>query len=185
MSRIPELKREELSKEQLRIYDAIVSSRGSIAGPFRVWLHSPELADRAQRVGEFVRYQTALPPRLSELAILVGARFWDCQVEWSIHETFALKGGLSQSVIDAVRARQTPDFQNADEKAVYEFANEVLKNHFVQDSTFDAALHHLGKQGIVELTALIGYYALVAMTLNIFQVELPEGIQPTLTDCPA
>jgi 4-carboxymuconolactone decarboxylase len=184
MSRFPELKQEELTEEQREIYDAIVASRGSTAGPFRIWLHSPELAARTQRVGEYVRYQTVLGARLSELTILVAARHWDCQVEWSIHEAFAVKGGLGQEVIDAMRERRPPAFRNEDERAVYDFCTELLRDRFVPDATFQAALDRLGKQGIVEMTVLLGYYALVAMTLNAFQVALPEGVDAALTDCP-
>ncbi len=184
MTRPGQLERAELSEEQARIYDAILETRGSIAGPFGIWLHSPELADRAQSLGEFVRYRTCLEPRLSELAILVTARFWDCQVEWSLHEPFAVEGGLSEAVIDAVRHGREPDFGRDDERAVFEYASELLNNRFVPDDVFNAAQDAVGTTGVVELTGIAGYYSLVAQTLNAFQVPLPEGCRPTLTDCP-
>ena len=184
MSRLPELQEEELTQPQREIYRRIVASRGSITGPFRIWLHSPELADRAQSLGEFVRYRTALEPRLSELAILVVARAWDCQVEWSIHEGFARESGLAQDAIDAVRSGNRPDSGNGDELAVYDFVQELLRDRFVSEATFGRAVGLLGEKGVVELTGLIGYYAMVAMTLNAFQVCLPEGHDPLLTDCP-
>ena len=184
MGRVPELKKEELNEEQLRVYNAVLASRGSMTGPFRSWLHSPELADRAQRLGAFVRYQTVLDPRLSELAILVTARFWDCQVEWSTHEGVALESGLGKDVIDAVRTREAPEFRNPDEKAVYDFATQLLRERFVEDRTFNAVLEQVGTQGVIELTALFGYYTLVAMTLNVFQVEAPPDLEPLLPDCP-
>ena len=184
MSRLTELREEELTQPQRDIYERIVASRGSIAGPFRIWLHSPELAERAQSLGEFVRYRTTLEPRLSELAILVVARAWNCQVEWSIHEGFARESGLTQGAIDAVRSRNRPDPGNEDELAVYDFAQELLRDRFVTDETFGRAVDSLGEQGVVELTGLIGYYAMVAMTLNTFEVDLPEGHDPLLTDCP-
>ena len=93
MSRIPELERYRLSPEQTKVYDAILASRGSLHGPFRVWLHSPELAQRAQQLGEHVRFRTTLPDRIRELAILVTARFWDAQIEWSIHEPEGREAG--------------------------------------------------------------------------------------------
>jgi 4-carboxymuconolactone decarboxylase len=184
MSRPGQLERAEMNEEQARIYDAIMESRGSIAGPFGIWLHSPELADRAQSLGEFVRYRTSLPPRLSELAILVTARFWDCQVEWSLHEGFAIESGLSEDIIDAVRHGRDPDFVHDDERAVFDYVNELLHNRFVPHGVFDAAQEALGQTGIVELTGIAGYYSLVAQTLNAFQVPVPAGWAPTLVDCP-
>ncbi len=184
MARPSQLKRDELNEEQARIYDAIVETRGSIAGPFGIWLHSPELADRAQSLGEFVRYRTSLESRLSELAILVTARFWDCQVEWSLHEPFAVESGLSERIIDAVRHRRAPDFGRDDERAVFEYVSELLDNRFVTDDVFNAAQEAVGKTGVVELTGIAGYYSLVAQTLNAFQVPVPDGCAPTLTDCP-
>ena len=184
MTRPGQLERAELSEEQARIYDAILESRGSIAGPFGVWLHSPELADRAQSLGEFVRYRTSMAPRLSELAILVTARFWDCQVEWSLHEPFAVDSGLSQDIIDAVRHGRAPDFGRDDERAVFDYVSELLGKHVVPDGVFSAAQKALGKTGVVELTGIVGYYSLVAQTLNAFQVPVPEGCAPTLVECP-
>ena len=184
MTRPGQLERAELNEEQARIFDAILETRGSIAGPFGIWLHSPELADRAQSLGEFVRYRTSLAPRLSELAILVTARFWDCQVEWSLHEPFALESGLSEEIIDAVRHGREPDFGLDDERAVFQFVSELLNHRFVSDGVFNAAQEALGTTGVVELTGIVGYYGLVAQTLNAFQVPVPEGCAPTLVDCP-
>ena len=184
MTRPGQLERAELNEEQARIYDAILDTRGSIAGPFGIWLHSPELADRAQSLGEFVRYRTCLEPRLSELAILVTARFWDCQVEWSLHETFAVESGLSEGVIEAVRHGRDPHFGRDDERAVFDYVSELLRKHVVPDGAFNAAREALGKTGVVELTGIVGYYSLVAQTLNAFQVPVPEGCAPTLVDCP-
>jgi 4-carboxymuconolactone decarboxylase len=184
MSRIPELQKDELTEDQARVYDAVLASRGALAGPFRIWLHSPEFADRAQRLGEFVRYRTVLGPRLSELAILIVARHHNCQVEWTLHEPFARGAGLDQNVIEAIRDGRGPAFQREDERALHAFCAELLANHAVRDGTFQTAVAHVGSQGIVELTGLVGYYALVAMTLNAFRVPLPEGTAPLLTNCP-
>ena len=184
VTRPGQLERAELNEEQARIYDAIIETRGSIAGPFGIWLHSPELADRAQSLGEFVRYRTCLEPRLSELAILVTARFWDCQVEWSLHEPFAVESGLGEEIIDAVRLGRDPDFGRDDERAVFDYVSELLRKHVVPEGAFKAAREALGKTGVVELTGIVGYYSLVAQTLNAFQVPVPEGCAPTLVDCP-
>ena len=183
-ARIPQLDRSDVHENDRHIYDAVVASRGSIGGPFRIWLHSPEYADRAQHLGQFVRYDTRLPARLSELAVLVCARFMDCQTEWSLHERTALDGGLADSLIDAIREQREPAFAAVDERAVYEYARELLTTRFVSDRTFGNALDQLGRAGLVELTGIIGYYCTVAMTLNAFQVPLPDDSQPTLVDCP-
>ena len=182
--RIQQLEKSQLNDEQSAIYDDVVSSRGSIHGPFGIWLHSPELADRAQKLGAFLRYDSSLDSRLTELAVLVTARAWDCQVEWSLHETLALKAGLDPKVIESVRTNQLPQFGKDEEQVVYEFVTELIYNRFVQDSTYAAAVEDLGAAGAVELTALIGYYGLVAMTLNTFQVPIPKEIKPRLVDCP-
>ena len=184
MSRIPQLSEAELNAAQQSIYDTIIQSRGSISGPFRIWLHSPEFARRAQSLGEFARYKTSLEARQSELAILLTARHHNCQVEWSLHEKFALEAGLDPAIIDRIRDKIIPDFSAPDEKAIYYFSTELLRQNFVQDPTFEAAQAHLGEPGVVELVGIIGYYTLVAMTLNTFQVPLPEEAQALLPDCP-
>ena len=182
MSRIPELERHQLSPEQTKVYDAVLASRGSLHGTFRAWLHSPEFAERAQRLGELARYQTSFERHLSELAILVTARFWDSKLEWSIHETPALEAGLSADMIDSIRRRETPSFKLSDESAVYHYTRELLHEHFVTDAVFAAALEHIRQRGITELTILIGYYTLVAFSLNAFQIEPPADVEPHLPD---
>lgn len=181
MSRLGKFDAGKLNGEQRKIYDAIVSGpRGSIGGPFVPWLQSPELADRAQKLGEFCRFNTSLPKRLSELAILVTARYWKAQFEWYAHERMAREGGLAQPIIDAIRDRLPPPDMQDDEKAVYDFASEAFALHYVSDETYARAVKLLGQQAVVELVGVLGYYCLVSLTLNIFHVGLPEGEQPQL-----
>ena len=182
--RLPELDRSKLSNDQVSLYDSIVESRGRIDGPFRTWLRSPQLAEHANRLGKFLRYDSSLTRRQSELAILATARFWDCQMEWSLHEKHALEAGLDPEVLESVRTNQFPQFSREDEQTVYEFTTELLYYRFVQDRTYANALEDLGETGTVELTALIGYYGLVAMTLNTFQIPMPKDVEPGLIDCP-
>ena len=182
--RIEQLERSALDENQTRVYDAILKSRGDISGPFRVWLHTPEFADRAQHLGEFVRFNTRLDRRLSELAILVTARSWDCQLEWTLHEPIALDAGIDASVVETIRMGQFPELEKRDERAVYDFTSELLYNRFVQDRTFNAAREELTEAGVVELIGLIGYYGLVALTLTACQLPLPKGVAPGLVDCP-
>ena len=185
MSRVPELERYQLSKRQTAVYDEILASRGSLDGPFRAWLHSPELADRAQKLGEVVRFQTSLPERLSELAILVTARFYDAQIEWSIHEPIARRAGVPQRTIEALRSRREPNFDSPDDEAIYHYVDELLTKRFVADKRFAAVQERIGARGITELTILVGYYSLVAMSLNALEVAVPVGLKPLLPDAPA
>jgi 4-carboxymuconolactone decarboxylase len=182
VSRIPELERYQLSPEQTKVYDAILASRGSLHGPFRVWLHSPDLAQRAQQLGEEVRFRTILPPRLRELAILVTARFWDAQIEWSIHEPAGRQAGIPRTVIEAIKRRRTPEFEQRDEESIYRYTSELLRDHFVDDDVYATASEHLGPRGMTELTVLIGYYTLVALSLNAFAISVPPDLRPLLTD---
>jgi 4-carboxymuconolactone decarboxylase len=135
-----------------------------------VWLHSPELAERAQQLGEHARFRTTLAPRLRELAILVTARFWGAQIEWSIHEPAGREAGIPRAVIEDLKRRRTPEFEEPDEESVYNYTFELLRDHFVPDEVFKAASDHLGPRGVTELTILIGYYSLVALSLNAFQI---------------
>ncbi|NKB67151.1 MAG: carboxymuconolactone decarboxylase family protein [Candidatus Latescibacteria bacterium] len=181
MSRIPQLEREALAQRQRAVYDAVLASRGSIEGPFRVWLHSPELADRAQHLGQFLRYRTTLEPRLSELAILVTAQSWNCQVEWALHETCARQAGLDDEIIAALRSGSTPVFTEPDEEATYTYCSQLLEGGTVADPAFAATVDQLGQQATVELTGVVGYYTFVALTLNAFAVPLPAGTAPPLS----
>ena len=176
MSRLSPLEPERMAPEQRAVYDRIVASRGSPAGPFIAWLTSPELADRAQALGEFARYLTVLGPRLSELAILCVARHSDCPVEWAIHEPFAREAGVPDSVIEALRRRQEPALDDAVDRAAYAFTMELLQRRDVGDATWRRARSVLDERALVELTGLVGYYVLVAMTLNTFRTPLPEGM---------
>lgn len=181
MSRLTPVKPDGLSPDQRRIYDAIASGpRGGVRGPFLALLHVPELADRIQHLGEYLRYHTGFPPRLSELAILLTARHFTCQYEWQAHEPHAQKGGLDQEVIDAIRERRRPQTLAADEAAVYEFTAELLHRSKVSDGAYRRAVETFGSRGAVELAGLIGYYTMIAMTLLAHEVELPPGKAPAL-----
>ena len=176
MSRIPLPSAEELTLEQRRVHDAITGLRGGhIPTPYRAALHSPELADKWQQLGELLRYRTTLPLRLSELAVLVVARHHDCQYEWHFHAPVALKSGVAGDVVEAIRLGCRPDIQQADERAVYDYSSELLQSKFVSAATHAQALAILGVTGVVELTAFLGYYVMVAMTLNAHELPLPAG----------
>lgn len=181
MSRIPILTPETMTTEQRRIHDAVVSGpRGMLVGPLRAALHRPELADKWQQFGELLRYRTSLPARLSELAILVTARHWDCQVEWHLHERDAIRAELETPFIDAIRIGQRPIGMDAETAAVHDFAAELLNRRFVSAPTYQQVLDRWDVVGVVELTAIVGYYSMVAMTLNAHELPLPEGVTPPL-----
>jgi 4-carboxymuconolactone decarboxylase len=165
-----------LSESQKEVYKKIINGkRGKIIGPLRVVLHSPELADTWQEFGEFVRYNTKLEPTISELAIITTARHWDCQVEWMIHSRIAKEVGVKEDIIEAIRTNTPPQFETELEKSVYEFTRETLGYGQVNENDYKILLELLGNDGIVELSAVVGYYAMVAMTLNVHHVPVPEG----------
>ncbi len=174
---------DELSDAQRRVYDAIKSGpRGTVPELFMALMHNAELADRIQKLGALLRYETSLEPRLSELAILAVARHWSCQYEWHWHAAEASRAGLPDAVIEAIRHRRPPPLARAAETAVYDFTCELQANRTVSDEIYDKTLALLGPTGVVELTALNGYYAMIAMTLNEHRVPLPDGAAPQLPE---
>jgi 4-carboxymuconolactone decarboxylase len=169
---------ETMSADQRRVYDAIIGLRGGhMPAPYQPALHSPELADKWQQLGELLRYRTSLPARLSELAVLVVARHHDCGYVWTAHEPVALKAGIAGDAAGAIRAGRKPAFKNADESAVYDYCKELLEAKVVGDATYAAALQHVDVRGIVELTCLLGYYTMVAMSLNAHGQSQPLGTE--------
>jgi 4-carboxymuconolactone decarboxylase len=166
-----------MSPEQCAVHDRIVSGpRGRIQGPLRAALHNPELADKWQALGALLRYGTSLPPRLSEIAILVTGRACNSPFEWYAHRAEAEKAGIEQPVIEAILAGSEPPGLSADDAAVYRYAIELNRHKSVSDATYGVALARFGARTVVELTALIGYYTMVAMTLNCHEIPLPEGV---------
>jgi 4-carboxymuconolactone decarboxylase len=181
MPRIPLPSAETLTPDQRRVYDSIASGpRGGVRGPFLALLYTPELADKFQQLGEYLRYRTSLPPRLSELAILVTARHWDCQYEWFAHEQHALKGGVPPEVIAAIKNDQRPKLDKADDVAIYDYAIELHTNRMVSAATYKRAVDIFGRDTVIEITALLGYYTMVAMTLNAHEIPVPDGATPPL-----
>ena len=144
-------------------------------GPFAVWMHAPALGELAQRLGAYCRYGTALPPRLSEFAILCTARIWRAQYEWFAHAPMALKGGVTQRTIEDLRRGRIPKSAPRDERAIYDFIHELYKTRRVGERTYKRVQVALGDKAIVELVGILGYYALISMTLNVFQMLPPEG----------
>ena len=166
----------ELTPQQREVHDRIVSGkRGRVEGPLGVWLHSPELAERSQALGAFCRYETRLPPRLSELAILVTGSIWRAGFEWAIHAPIAERAGISAEAIEAIRTGRRPAFSAEDEAAVYDFSLALHRERQVNDATYERLVATVGSEGAVELVGILGYYTLISMTINAFAVPLPKG----------
>jgi 4-carboxymuconolactone decarboxylase len=170
--RLPPFDAARASAEQQAVLDEILSGpRGNLNGPFLGWIHSPELAQHAQRLGAFCRYRTGLPLRLSELAILVTAARWQSQAEWFIHYPIALEAGVREQDAQALRQGFEPAFADADDALIYTFATELYEARRVSDATYAQAVERFGHQVTINLVGLLGYYALVAMTLNVFDMR--------------
>jgi 4-carboxymuconolactone decarboxylase len=178
MSRLPDFDPDKLSPEQRQVYDVVVAGpRGRVVGPVRVWLQSPKLAAHAQALGAFCRFGTSLPPRLSELTILLSGAHWQAGFEWHAHAPIALGAGLDARAIEAIRIGKPPNLTKRDEAAVYAFAKELLDTQKVSDATYERAVAELGLTAVVELVGVLGYYGLISMTINAFEVSLPDGVQ--------
>jgi 4-carboxymuconolactone decarboxylase len=174
---------EAMTPEQKEAVAEVVSGlRGRVPAPMIAWLRNPELARRAQKLGELLRYQTSLEPRLSELAILVCARHWTAHYEWMAHKRDGLKAGMDPEVVAAIAARRPPALKDAQERAVYDVATTLLATTRLPAALHASATAALGERGLVELVGLLGYYSMVALTLNAFEIGLPEGAQPELQD---
>lgn len=183
MARVPELKPQELSEQQMHLAKQIGAPRGgtlAVNGPWGLLLRNPLLCEKAAALGTMLRDGTSVPKRLSELAIAMVARHWTAQFEWWAHAPQGLKAGLSNDALEAIRQRKTPVFNQADEAAVYAYINELLEHKKVRDKTYRALHDQIGTNGIIELTAITGFYALVAMLIVGLEVPLGEGIVPPL-----
>jgi 4-carboxymuconolactone decarboxylase len=183
MPRIPlPATREDLSTDaQREVWDRVVSGpRGRVVGPLRAAIHAPGLARAWSALGEALRFNTSLGKRLAELAIIVTGRRWSAQVEWHVHAQAAAEAGLEPDIIAAIRDGAPPRFAQPDDALVYDYARLLLRDGDVPDALHAAATARFGVQGVVELTALVGYYSMVAMTLNAHAIPLPDGAAPAL-----
>jgi 4-carboxymuconolactone decarboxylase len=161
--------------QQTMVNELLAGKRGTLNGPFNVFLRSPEVGNLAQRVGEHVRFRSSLTPRLKEMAILMTAKWWASQYEWFAHKPLALSAGLSAGIVDALHAGTRPSAMQPDEAAVYDFSTELRDRRRVSDPTFNAAVKLLGEQGVMDLIATMGYYDLVSMALNVDRYPLPDN----------
>jgi 4-carboxymuconolactone decarboxylase len=172
--RMPEMTLETMTPAQRSIAEAIMTGpRGRMSGPFNAWLRNPILADRLQKVGEYVRFNTSLDKRINEMAILMTAQAWGAQYEWYAHAPLALKAGLDPKVLAAIGAGRKPENMKDDEAIVWEFTTQLRRDHSVDDAIYARALEKFGEPGIIDLVAVNGYYDVVSMTLNVARVKPP------------
>ena len=174
---------DQLTEAQRRAAQAVIEGpRGALYGPFVPLLRSPELLENAQRMGEYLRYRSAIGVRLSELAILVTAREWDQQVEWAIHAPIAQQVGIPANVIAAIARRERPAALLVDEAVVHDFCIELHRHKRVSDRVYDDALALFGEQGVVDLMGVNGYYTFLAMVMNTARTEAPASSAAPLPD---
>ncbi len=166
----------EMNADQKQTYEELIAGkRGAPPAPMMAWLNSPEMARHATRLGGFLRFDTVFPAKLSEIAILVTARHFTSHYEWFAHKRLALKGGLDPKIIDDIRDRRTPQFDDPKAKLVYDVAKSLHEGRGVSKSLYDEAIKLVGERGVVEIIGLCGYYTMVSMTLNTFEFGLPDG----------
>ena len=186
MPRIQLVSEANMTEAQRRVHDAMMSGprRSPPVGPLAAAMHRPELAEKWSDLGLVLRFNSSFEPRLREFVILLTGRHWDCQFEWYSHEGEARKAGLSVQTIETLRVGGAV-FEAADEQAIHDYAGELLRTHRASDAAYQRVLALYGVVGIVELTALIGYYSMVALTLNAHEIGVPDGVQPPLPSLPA
>jgi 4-carboxymuconolactone decarboxylase len=183
IARFPPLKAEELTPPQKAWAEMIAQPprNAKIANPpYRAYVRSPDLAPRLSALSDYLRWNTSLPPRLSELAILITARQWTAQYEWFAHYPLALKGGLDPRVAGDIAAGKRPDNMKDDEAALYDFAVALYRDKKVSDPVYKAAHEKFGERGVMDIIGIIGYYDLVSMTLITMQAEAPNDSVPPL-----
>ena len=170
-----------MDEAQLKVYRDLASGpRGGVRGPFNALLRSPELADRVQKLGEHVRFNSSLPARLNEFAVLITASHWNSQYEWHAHYPHAIKGGLNPEVAADIAQGRRPANMQDDEAILYEFCKELHEKKFVGDTTYGAAVDQFGERGVIDLIGVAGYYTLVSMVLNVDRHPLPAGTSAPL-----
>lgn len=184
--RFPPLPPETWSAEQKQYAQEIINGpRGALLSPFVPLMRSPELMAHASRMGEYLRYRSALGQRLSELAILITSRRWSQQVEWAIHAPIALREGVAEQTIEAIRQGRQPEGLPEDEAALYAFSTELFCNQSVSDHTYDRALALFGEQGVMDLVGINGYYSLLSMVMNVARTPVPASSAQPLAAMPA
>lgn len=200
MTRLALLSPDSLNAAQRKIYESVtqgprkkntktdsgfdLETPSGLSGPFNAWLFSPVTGNLAQELGAALRYSNSLPNNLLEIAVLVVAKFWVSQFEFWAHARLARAAGVSPEAIEAIRMGEAPQFSKPEEQQIYSFAKEFLDTKRISDTTYATTREFIGEQGLADLAMLMGYYCLVAMTLNCFEVPIPEGQVKPFIDPP-
>ena len=183
--RMPEISVDKMSAAQKKAAEEFLEGRGKpVTGPFIPLLRSPEVLVRAKAMGDYLRFKSALPSKLRELATLITAREWTQQFEWYHHSEFATEAGLNPAIIKAVAEGRRPEGMSDSEAIIYNFCTELHRNHSVSDSTYNKAIAAFGEQGTIDLVSLTGYYTFVSMILNVNRTGPPKGVAPLLAPFP-
>lgn len=179
MARYREISAADMTAAQKRVHDQIVAGkRGRFGGPFQLLIRSPEVCEHLAKLGEYLRWGSSLPPHLSELAICLTARHIRANYEWHAHKPLAVEAGVPEAAMEAIRAGAAPHFEAKDQALVYRLCKEIIDTDRLSDASFAEGIAAFGEQGLVELSAVIGYYTAIGNTLNVFQVPLPPGTPP-------
>jgi len=179
--RMPPIPADKLTEAQKKAIEEFKAARSvDISGPFVAMLRSPEVMTRARAMGDYLRFRSSLPPRLSEFVILMTARRWTQQYEWNAHAPLAIKGGLKESIVKAVADGRKPEGLAEDEEIVYALFDEIQKNQTIADATYARAVAKIGEQGIIDVMGITGYYTMLAMVMNTARTPLPDGAKPAL-----
>ncbi len=171
--RIKDIPESELTPEQARVFEDLVAGRGRLLTPYRIWIHSPRLAAALETIGTFLNKKSSLSEREVELVICIIANHWHGEYVWTVHTRACVKLGIPQSVFDAIRAGRKPELDDERERTVYDLTRSAMEPGAGSDEVFDRAERLLGRNGIAEVLALLGYYSAVAMAVKLHRVPLP------------
>jgi 4-carboxymuconolactone decarboxylase len=179
VGRYLEITPEAMTPVQKRVAE-LITAKGllGVVGPFSVLIRTPEICEGVVQLGVHLRWSTSLPSRLSELAICLTSALWRAQYEWYAHAPLAIKAGVSERAIEAIRNGGTPTFEAPDEALVFKLFDEITATRHLSDSSFNEAIALLGENGLIELVAIIGFYGMAASILNVFDVAVPKGATP-------
>ena len=179
--RMPPIPTDKLTDAQKKAIEEFKAARSvDISGPFVAMLRSPEVMSRARAMGDYLRFRSSLPPRLSEFVILLTARRWTQQYEWNAHAPLAVKGGLNADIVKAIAEGRRPDKLAEDEEIVYALFDEIQRTQSVSDGTYARAVGKIGEQGVIDVMGIAGYYTMLAMVMNTARTPLPDGAKPAL-----
>jgi 4-carboxymuconolactone decarboxylase len=179
--RMPPIRADRLTDAQQQAIAAFKAARSAdISGPFVPLLRSPEVMTRARAMGDYLRFRSALPPRLSEFVILIASRRWTQNYEWYVHEPLARRAGVTPEVIAAIAEGRRPPGMSDDEEALFALSDELQRTQSVSDATYARAVARFGEAGVIDAVAITGYYTMLAMVMNTTRTALPDGAKPAL-----